>query len=80
MTDTLYFTRSDDLNLLQIKVAASFINKNIATQEINKKYDPLILVTPEGSLNQPIAILHHLVEGQLSGQNKHDQLKVWEWF
>ena len=46
MTTTLYFTRPNDPNLQQIQITMQFLNKEIPTQEINKKYDPLILLTP----------------------------------
>jgi hypothetical protein len=67
MTDTIYFTKSTDPNYLQVLVASQFLNLKIAPQEINKKYDPLILVTAEGTLNQPNTILLYLTKGQLSG-------------
>ena len=68
MSSTLYFTRSDDPNLLQIIVALKFLRQDIKRQEINKKYDPLILLTPEGTINQPISILQFLAK-DLSGLN-----------
>ena len=68
MSNTLYFTRADDPNLLQILVALKFVGQDIKRQEINKKYDPLILLTPEGTINQPISILQFLAK-DLSGQN-----------
>lgn len=77
---TLYFTRQNDLNLKQIQVALLFLNKTLNTQEIPKKYDTLILVTPEGSLNQPSAILHYLAGEQLRGTNRQEQIEVFEWF
>ena len=46
MSSTLYFTKHDDPNLLQVNIALKFIGSHIKTQEINKKYDPLILLTP----------------------------------
>ncbi len=67
MSTTLYFTKANDDNLLQILVAAKYLRIDLATQEINKKYDPLTLVTPEGSLNQPNTILQYLCNGKMSG-------------
>ena len=45
MSNTLYFTRRNDPNLQQILIAMKFIGQEIKIQEINKKYDPLILLT-----------------------------------
>jgi hypothetical protein len=45
MADTIYFTKSTDPNYLQALIASQFLNLKINAQEINKKYDPLILVT-----------------------------------
>lgn len=45
MTDTIYFTKSTDPNYLQVLVASQFLHLKIATEQINKKYEPLILVT-----------------------------------
>lgn len=77
---TLYFSKQNDHNLQQAQVAASFLNLTLKTQEINKKYDPLILLTPEGTLNQPNTILQYISNGQLSGQSEADKLRAWEWF
>jgi hypothetical protein len=46
MSTTLYFTTKEDPNLLQILIAMKFKGQDIKTQEINKKYDPLTLLTP----------------------------------
>jgi hypothetical protein len=46
MANTLYFTNEKDPNYLQILVACEFINLKLPSDKINKKYDPLILVTP----------------------------------
>lgn len=67
MSSTLYFTKPNDLNLKQILVTSQFLHKPITHQEIPKKYDPLTLLTPEGSINQPTAILLYLAENQLKG-------------
>jgi hypothetical protein len=80
MEATLYFTKQNDPNLLAILTTAHYLNLTLPTQEINKKYDPLILLTPEGTLNQPIAILQYLGNSQLSGHDQSDRLRVWEWF
>lgn len=77
MEATLYFTKPNDPNLLAILTAAKYLNLTIPTQEINKKYDPLTLLTPEGPLNQPITILQYLSNSQLSGHNEIDRLRVW---
>ena len=79
MSRTLYFTRKEDPNLLQILVSMKFTGQELKTQEINKKYDPLTLLTPDGSINQPLAILQFLA-ANLSGQSEREKLKVWEWF
>jgi hypothetical protein len=70
MSCTLYYSKASDLNLKQVLVAAHFLHKQINTQEIPKKYDPLILLTPEGSISQPNAILLYLAEEQLKGNTK----------
>ena len=62
MTSTLYFTQANDPNLQQILVGMQFMGVNLKTQEINKKYDPLILLTPEGTITQPVAILQFLAK------------------
>ena len=70
MTQTLYFTKLNDPNYQQVIIAAEFINVNVVTEPINKKYDPLILVTGSGMLNQPNTILMYLVRERLVGQNE----------
>jgi glutathione S-transferase len=80
MASTLYFTHQDDHNLKQVLVAAQFLRSDLRTQEINKKYDPLTLLTPEGSINQPVAILQFVAGAQLGGNSQMDRLRVWEWF
>lgn len=70
MTQTLYFTKLNDPNYQQVIIAAEFINVNVVTELINKKYDPLILVTGSGMLNQPNTILMYLVRERLVGQNE----------
>ena len=80
MTTTLYFTQPNEPNLQQIMVAMQFMGVDLKTQEINKKYDPLILLTPEGTITQPIAILQFLAKEPFAGHTHQEQLKVWEWF
>lgn len=80
MNNTLYFTKQNDQHLQTILVTAQYLNLTLTTQEINKKYDPLTLLTPQGTLNQPITILQYLANSQLSGHNEIDRLRVWEWF
>lgn len=76
---TLYFSRPGEPSLQQILVAARLLNLSLPTQEINKKYDPLLLVTPEGVLNQPNAILLYLADGQLTGHTPSQQQQLWQW-
>lgn len=80
MSDTLYFSRPNDPAFLQTQVLAAFLNLSLSPQEINKKHDPLILLTPFGTLSQPNAILLYLARDHLAGHSPHDQLRVHEWF
>lgn len=80
MAEGLYFTRPNDPNFLQAQVAIAFLNLKVNIEQINKKYDPLVLLTPNGSLNQPNTILLHLVGENLRGQNEEERLRVFEWF
>ncbi len=80
MADTLYYTKLNDPNYQQTLVAAHFLNLNLNPQEINKKYDPLILLTSFGTLNQPNTILLYLLRDQLVGTNEEEKLRVHEWF
>ncbi len=60
MTEALYFTKPNDPNYLQAQVAINFLGAKLNTEQINKKYDPLVLITPHGTLNQPNTILQYL--------------------
>ena len=74
MSCSLYFTKANDQNLKQVLVTLQFLHKQLNTQEIPKKYDPLILLTPEGPISQPNAILLYLAQDQLRGSNKHQEI------
>jgi hypothetical protein len=65
---------------LQSQITASFLSVKLHTEIINKKYDPLTLVTPHGTLNQPNSILSYLAGDQLKGQSEEDKTRVNEWF
>ncbi len=80
MAEGLYFTRPNDPNFLQAQVASAFLNLQLNTEQINKKYDPLVLLTPHGTINQPNAILLYLVGDNLKGQNEDEKIRVFEWF
>lgn len=80
MSGTLYFTKHGDPHLQQILIAARFTGHPLPAQEIPKKYDPLTLLTPDGPINQPNAILLFVAGDQLAGQNQSEKLQVSQWF
>lgn len=66
----LYYTTYFNPSTLPVLVTAQFIQKNLILNEVNKKYDPVSLVTKEGILNKPIAIVRYLTSGTpLNGKN-----------
>lgn len=69
MATTLYYSKPTGPDFQQIQITAKYLSLDLNSQEYNKKYDPLTLLTPEGTLNQPSTILLFLAKGQLSGQN-----------
>ena len=80
MSEGLYFTRPSDPNFQQAQIAIAFLSLKTPTEQINKKYDPLVLLTPHGSLNQPNAILLYLVGDRLRGADEEERIRVFEWF
>lgn len=80
MTEGLYFTKPNDPNYLQALVVISFLGLKINTEQINKKYDPLTLLTPHGTLSQPNTILLHLAGERLKGQGEEENIRIYEWF
>lgn len=77
MAEGLYFTRPNDPNFLQAQVASAFLNLKLNTEQINKKYDPLVLLTPHGTINQPNAILLYLVGDNLRGQTEEEKIRIF---
>lgn len=80
MTEGLFFTRPNDPNYQQAQVAIAFLSLKTPTEQINKKYDPLVLLTPHGSLNQPNAILLYLASDRLTGADEQERIRIFEWF
>jgi hypothetical protein len=67
---TLYYTKYFTPNILQSIIAADFANVKLATSELNKKNDPIALVTPDGILTQPNAILRFICDNtNLNGKS-----------
>ena len=83
-TEKLYYSTYFCPETLQIVATAEFTGIKLELNEINKKYDPINLVTKEGVLNKPTAILRYLAAGSgLNGSTPQDknQLNVWyEYF
>lgn len=78
--NTIYYTKPQNLDLVQILVAAEFIGESPQLVEINKKYDPLILVTSEGTINQPTAILLYVCDQKLNGKSRDQTISIYSWF
>lgn len=70
MAETLYFTSVNDPNHLQAVIAAQFAGIKLPEEQINKKYDPVNLLTPQGLLTQPNTILLYLLRDKMVGQTE----------
>ena len=80
-TEKLYYTKYFCPETLQLIVAAEFAGVKLELNEINKKYDPINLVTKQGVLNRPNAILRYLTAGTpLNGSNSHERNQINTWY
>ena len=62
-TEKLFYSKYFCPETLQVVLTADFVGVTLELNEINKKYDPINLVTIQGVLNRPNAILRYLAAG-----------------
>lgn len=73
MTETLYYTNQNDPDYTQLLITAHFHQRTLTTTPINPKYPSTNLVTPEGIISQPNAIMLYLAKCQPA------PIEFYEW-